>query len=432
MQEAAIGCSACRQMPDLFPFTMAFQPVVDLQDHRIDAHEALVRGPNGEGAASVLAQLNAENLYAFDQACRIKAIELAARLKLGCQLNINFLPNAVYEPRACIRWTRRGGTASRCSGSPSNLPKASRSTTCGTPRTSSRNIAATASRSRWTTSPPAIRASPDWPTCGPTLSSWTVHWCRIVTATACGWPSSPALSRSAPRSESRSSPRALSGARKSRRYAPPACASCRASIFRGQSSKAWPPHTTHWPGLTSSALRLRQSDRATVLVRGKWQVIAMLVPSAKSGRDCAWLRSRRAQARGAFAPPCAPRPLKVVEAPCTRPAPISLPVSLGLVKAIADYGTATAGGAADTLRPAVLAHQSEAPGIVDQRREVDQIRDGHDATGSSRETVYYPAPCTSSQSASGHATWARVHHPGSRKEPRRLSPEFVRGGRAGA
>ncbi|RZA30216.1 MAG: EAL domain-containing protein [Proteobacteria bacterium] len=92
-------------MPALFPFTMAFQPVVDLQNHRIDAHEALVRGPNGEGAAGVLAQLNADNLYAFDQACRIKAIELAARLKLDCQLNINFLPNAVYEPRACIRLT---------------------------------------------------------------------------------------------------------------------------------------------------------------------------------------------------------------------------------------------------------------------------------------------------------------------------------------
>jgi EAL domain-containing protein (putative c-di-GMP-specific phosphodiesterase class I) len=92
-------------MPDLFPFTMAFQPVVDLAEHRIDAHEALVRGPNGEGAGSVLARLTPENLYAFDQACRVKAIEMAARLGVDCQLNINFLPNAVYEPRACIRLT---------------------------------------------------------------------------------------------------------------------------------------------------------------------------------------------------------------------------------------------------------------------------------------------------------------------------------------
>jgi hypothetical protein len=34
---------------------------------------------------------------------------------------------------------------------------------------------------------------------------------------------------------------------------------------------------------------------ATVLAHGKWQVLAMLVPPAKSGRDCAWLRSRPAE-----------------------------------------------------------------------------------------------------------------------------------------
>jgi EAL domain-containing protein (putative c-di-GMP-specific phosphodiesterase class I) len=84
---------------------MAFQPVVDVLENRIDAHEALVRGPNGEGAGSILAQVTQETLYAFDQACRVKAIEMAARLGLDTQLNINFLPNAVYEPRACIRLT---------------------------------------------------------------------------------------------------------------------------------------------------------------------------------------------------------------------------------------------------------------------------------------------------------------------------------------
>lgn len=99
------ACAACRETVPLFPFTMAFQPIIDVQAHRIDAHEALVRGPAGEGAAQVLAQLDSTNLYAFDQACRVKAIELAARLGLPCQLNINFLPNAVYEPRACIRRT---------------------------------------------------------------------------------------------------------------------------------------------------------------------------------------------------------------------------------------------------------------------------------------------------------------------------------------
>jgi EAL domain-containing protein (putative c-di-GMP-specific phosphodiesterase class I) len=49
--------------------------------------------------------VTAENLYVFDQACRVKAIELAGSLGIGCGLNINFLPNAVYEPAACIAQT---------------------------------------------------------------------------------------------------------------------------------------------------------------------------------------------------------------------------------------------------------------------------------------------------------------------------------------
>lgn len=113
------GCAACQHIPELFRFTMAFQPIVDLKMLRIDAHEALVRGPGGEGAASVLSRLNDVNRYAFDQACRVKAIELATRLNLDGQLNINFLPNAVYEAKACIRLTLE--TAARTGFSPDRL-----------------------------------------------------------------------------------------------------------------------------------------------------------------------------------------------------------------------------------------------------------------------------------------------------------------------
>ena len=117
MAARTLACRSCVDAPAIFPFTMAFQPIVDIQDGRIDAYEALVRGPAGEGAATVLARVNAENRYSFDQACRVRAIELAARLGIadmpGCRLNINFLPNAVYEPKACIRLTldaaRRSG-----------------------------------------------------------------------------------------------------------------------------------------------------------------------------------------------------------------------------------------------------------------------------------------------------------------------------------
>ncbi|MBS0410338.1 MAG: EAL domain-containing protein [Proteobacteria bacterium] len=87
---------------------MAFQPIVDLTTGEPYAYEALVRGPAGEGAASVLSQVTDETRYAFDQQCRVSAIEWASRLKLaatGARLSINFLPNAVYEPRACIRAT---------------------------------------------------------------------------------------------------------------------------------------------------------------------------------------------------------------------------------------------------------------------------------------------------------------------------------------
>ncbi len=101
----APACGACRLAEPIFAFTMAFQPIVDLLLCRVDAYEALVRGPHGEGAGHVLGHVNDANRYAFDQACRVKAIEMAAHLGIDRRLNINFLPNAVYEPRACIRTT---------------------------------------------------------------------------------------------------------------------------------------------------------------------------------------------------------------------------------------------------------------------------------------------------------------------------------------
>jgi EAL domain-containing protein (putative c-di-GMP-specific phosphodiesterase class I) len=105
MKSRPSGCDACRKPAAMFPFTMAFQPIVDLLDHRIDSYEALVRGPDNEPAGEMFAQVNDQNRYAFDQACRVKAIELASRLGLTARLNINFLPNAVYDPKACIRTT---------------------------------------------------------------------------------------------------------------------------------------------------------------------------------------------------------------------------------------------------------------------------------------------------------------------------------------
>jgi EAL domain-containing protein (putative c-di-GMP-specific phosphodiesterase class I) len=102
-------CQSCRESTRLdFEFSMAFQPIYDAIAGRIWGYEALVRGTAGQGAAAVLSQVSAEQKYRFDQDCRVKAIELASRLFPAgedLKLSINFMPNAVYEPVACLRAT---------------------------------------------------------------------------------------------------------------------------------------------------------------------------------------------------------------------------------------------------------------------------------------------------------------------------------------
>lgn len=101
-----VGCKECRDKTNLdIDFTMAFQPIVDISSQSIYGYEALVRGVNNEGAATILSQLNDGNRYRFDQAIRVKAIDLAIKLGLEGILSINFLPNAVYKPETCIRAT---------------------------------------------------------------------------------------------------------------------------------------------------------------------------------------------------------------------------------------------------------------------------------------------------------------------------------------
>lgn len=93
---------------------MAFQPIVDTKTGRAWAYEALVRGPNGEGAGEVLGAVTAENRYAFDQQCRVAAITQAVAagiVETGARLSINFLPNAVYSPVACIQLTLKTAAA---------------------------------------------------------------------------------------------------------------------------------------------------------------------------------------------------------------------------------------------------------------------------------------------------------------------------------
>ena len=103
-----MGCQGCRAPGQDFKLAMAFQPIVDVETGQPWAFEALVRGANGEGAADMLSRVTEETRYAFDQQCRVAAIEgavAAGIVDTGARLSINFLPGAVYSPVACIQLT---------------------------------------------------------------------------------------------------------------------------------------------------------------------------------------------------------------------------------------------------------------------------------------------------------------------------------------
>ena len=106
LEGTAQDCESCARGEKLgFSFEYAYQPIIDVQQRRIWAHEALLRGPERQGADSVLAQVTDANRYRFDQACRVRAIRTAAALGMQERLSINFLPNAIYRPEVCIRTT---------------------------------------------------------------------------------------------------------------------------------------------------------------------------------------------------------------------------------------------------------------------------------------------------------------------------------------
>lgn len=93
-----------------FALEMAFQPILDAVSGHVFAYEALVRGPNGESAAAMLAQVTPETRYAFDQQCRVAAIVksvAAGIVPTGAFLCINFMPDVISDPVADSQRTLR-------------------------------------------------------------------------------------------------------------------------------------------------------------------------------------------------------------------------------------------------------------------------------------------------------------------------------------
>lgn len=70
-------------------FSFAYQPIVALDRADVVGHEALVRGASGESASEVLGSIRPDSRHRFDEACRHRALDVAARLGMVGALHIN-------------------------------------------------------------------------------------------------------------------------------------------------------------------------------------------------------------------------------------------------------------------------------------------------------------------------------------------------------
>ena len=101
-----------RDAAEIPKYTFPYQPIVHAGSREVVSYEALIRGPNREGAPGILGQVPHAEKYRFDEESRVVAIELAARLKLSTWLNLNFLPRSLEQSRTAIDSTL--SAARRC------------------------------------------------------------------------------------------------------------------------------------------------------------------------------------------------------------------------------------------------------------------------------------------------------------------------------
>ncbi|MGK7869608.1 EAL domain-containing protein [Falsiroseomonas sp. E2-1-a20] len=90
------------------PFAIAFQPIVDVETGMTLAQEALVRGPQGQSAHSVLAAVPEAQRYLFDAEIRRGAMAEALRLGLPetpASLTLNIFPGCMGDPACCASRT---------------------------------------------------------------------------------------------------------------------------------------------------------------------------------------------------------------------------------------------------------------------------------------------------------------------------------------
>ncbi|MEM7053043.1 MAG: EAL domain-containing protein [Pseudomonadota bacterium] len=98
-------------------FSFAFQPIVEIGSLQLHGNEALVRGLSEESATSIMEAIRPENQYFFDQACRMRALEVAARLNMTGFLHLNCTQlrqeNFATSLSATLNWCMRCGIDSQ-------------------------------------------------------------------------------------------------------------------------------------------------------------------------------------------------------------------------------------------------------------------------------------------------------------------------------
>jgi EAL domain-containing protein (putative c-di-GMP-specific phosphodiesterase class I) len=92
-RNAAPDTASCPAPESPPRFTFAFQPIIHAPSRSVFSYEALLRGRTGEPAATVLQAVRPAGASAFNEQCRLTAIDLAVRLGLTTRLNLNFMPS---------------------------------------------------------------------------------------------------------------------------------------------------------------------------------------------------------------------------------------------------------------------------------------------------------------------------------------------------
>jgi EAL domain-containing protein (putative c-di-GMP-specific phosphodiesterase class I) len=85
--------------------SFAFQPIIAARESEVVAFEAYFCGPHNESFNEILPSISEKEWTCFDTAGRAKAIDLASRLGVQCNLHLNFMARHLEDARGAIRST---------------------------------------------------------------------------------------------------------------------------------------------------------------------------------------------------------------------------------------------------------------------------------------------------------------------------------------